>query len=185
MARATRKAQAAGEDAGERLLVEAAQRDPGRFGDLYERHFESVYAYILRRVRERATAEDLTADVFQRALASLPRFEFRGAPFAAWLYRIAANAVATHFEKSARERAAPADPAPEQVEMEETEYRARLFRLVAGLPEAQRRVICLRFAEEKSIREVARSLGKSEGAVKQLQLRALKNLKARVEKSHG
>ena len=123
--------------------------------------------------------------MFQRALASLPRFEWRGAPFAAWLYRIAANSVATHFEKAARHASAPADPPPVQVEREEVEYRARLFRLVDGLPDAQRRVIRLRFAEEKSIREIARSLGRTEGAVKQLQLRALKNLKARMEKRHA
>jgi len=185
MARGLKSAEPADAEAGERLLVEAARKDPGRFGELYERHFERVYAYVLRRVRERATAEDLTADVFQRALASLPRFEWRGAPFAAWLYRIAGNAVATHFEKAARQASAPADPPPLEVEREEVEHRARLFRLVDDLPDAQRRVIRLRFAEEKSIREIARSLGRTEGAVKQLQLRALKSLKARMEKRHA
>jgi RNA polymerase sigma-70 factor (ECF subfamily) len=185
MARGLKSAEPAETEAGERLLVEAARKDPARFGELYERHFEMVYAFVLRRVRERAAAEDLTADVFQRALASLPRFEWRGAPFAAWLYRIAANAVATHFEKAARQVSAPADPPPLEVEREEVEHRARLFRLVDGLPEVQRRVIRLRFAEEKSIREIARSLGKTEGAVKQLQLRALKNLKALMEKRHA
>jgi RNA polymerase sigma-70 factor (ECF subfamily) len=80
-------------DAAERLLVEAAQRDPRRFADLYEEHFERVYAYVARRVGDRDVAQDLTADVFHQALANLPRFEWRGVPFAAWLFRIAANAI--------------------------------------------------------------------------------------------
>src|SRR5437899_3079488 len=84
-------------DDAERLLVEAAQRDPARFGDLYDRHFERVYAFVARRVRDRDAAEDVTADVFQRALAALPAFEWRGAPFAVWLLRIAANALADRF----------------------------------------------------------------------------------------
>ena len=78
----------------ERLLVEAAQRDPARFVDLYENNFELVYAYIARRVGDRATAEDFTSEVFKKALENLPRFTWRGVPFAAWLLRIAANMVA-------------------------------------------------------------------------------------------
>src|SRR5439155_1554141 len=80
-------------DADERLLVEAAQRDPARFGDLYDRHFERVYAFVVHRVSDRDVAEDVTADVFHRALAGLGAYEWRGAPFAAWLLRIAANAI--------------------------------------------------------------------------------------------
>src|SRR6266567_1297805 len=65
----------------ERTQVEAAQRDPSRFADLYERNFYRVYAYIVRRVGDRHQAEDLTADVFREALAGLAKFEWRGAPF--------------------------------------------------------------------------------------------------------
>src|SRR6185295_19075563 len=77
----------------EQRLVEAAQRDPSHFAELYERHFERVYAYVVRRVRDRDEAEDLTSEVFHQALAHLGRFEWRGLPFAAWLFRIAANAI--------------------------------------------------------------------------------------------
>src|SRR5580692_4770839 len=80
-------------DAPERSLIEAAQRDPACFAQLYEDNFERVYAYIARRVRDRDQAQDLTADVFHSALKNLSRFEWRGAPFAAWLFRIAANAM--------------------------------------------------------------------------------------------
>src|SRR5215470_11871135 len=93
--------------ADERLLIEAAQKDPGRFAALYEEHFERVYAYVLRRVCDRSEAQDITADVFQQALANLGRFEWRGAPFAAWLYRIAANAIADHFARAARQSPEP------------------------------------------------------------------------------
>jgi len=172
----------------ERLLVEAAQADPRRFVALYDLHFDRVYAYVARRVTNRAEAEDVTADVFHRALASLPRFEWRGAPFAAWLFRIAANAIADRWQRAAREKGNPssAEPSvPADPGIEEVEQRAQLFRLVATLPEDQQRVLQMRFAEEKSIREIATALGRSEGAVKQLQFRALENLRARMSESNA
>ncbi len=95
-----------GED--ERLLIEAAQSDPRRFAELYERHFERVYAFVARRARGRAEAEDLTAEVFHHALAHLGRFEWRGVPFVAWLLRIARNAVADRWQRVARARDAGA-----------------------------------------------------------------------------
>src|ERR1700722_12788329 len=84
----------ASQGADERLLVQAAQSDPAKFEALYELHFERVYYFVARRVHDRATAEDLTSEGFHKALASLPKYEWRGAPFAAWLLRIASNALA-------------------------------------------------------------------------------------------
>jgi RNA polymerase sigma-70 factor (ECF subfamily) len=172
-------------EARERLLVEAAQKDPRRFAELYENNFELVYAYITRRVRDRDAAEDLTSDVFHRALANLGRFEWRGVPFAAWLLRIAANAVADRSKRAAKERDIYTLEDPPEVPLEGIESRARLFRLVELLPADQRRVIEMRFAEQKSIREVAQELGRSGGAVKQLQFRALGNLRARMGQADG
>jgi RNA polymerase sigma-70 factor (ECF subfamily) len=173
-------------EADERLLVEAAQKNPARFADLYENNFERVYAYVVRRVGDRAETEDLTSDVFHHALANLKRYEWRGIPFAAWLYRIAANLISDRWQRKGREDVADG---PEQIEsaaaknteIEEVERRATLFRLVDTLPAEQRRVVMLRFAEEKSIKEVAREIRKTEGAVKQLQFRALSSLRARME----
>src|SRR5215831_16522344 len=91
----------------ERLLIEAAQKDPSRFADLYESNFERVYAFIIRRVQDRHEAEDLTAEVFQHALANLSRFEWRGVPFAVWLFRIAANTIADRFRQTSRRRSEP------------------------------------------------------------------------------
>jgi len=175
-----------GGEVDEKALIEAAQHDPGRFGELYELHFDRVYAFVLRRVRDRAEAEDLTSEVFQQALANLRKFEWRGAPFAAWLYRIAANSIADRARRLERERGIPAPPEEPAVEpAEDIDLRARLFALVRELPADQRRVVEMRFAEEKSIREIAGELGRSEGAVKQLQYRGLETLRARTGESHG
>src|SRR3989454_11590894 len=116
------------EDA-ERLLIEAAQRDRTRFAELYEDNFERVYAFIARRVRDRDEAEDLTAEVFQQALANLARFEWRGVPFAAWLFRIAANAIIDRAKSAARERDVPSLDGPAEGDLEVVEQRAQLFRL--------------------------------------------------------
>ena len=169
----------------ERLQIEAAQRDPGHFAELYEDNFERVYAFVASRVRDRDHAQDLTADVFHQALANLPRFEWRGAPFGAWLMRIAANAVTDHFRRAAKERQMPLADDPPHRGLDEIEPRARLYKMVEKLPADQRKVIGMRFAQQKSIREIANELGRSEGAIKQLQFRALQNLKTRMGKTNG
>ena len=173
-------------EADERLLIEAAQKDPARFAELYENNFERVYAYVVRRVGDRAETEDLTSEVFHHALANLRRFEWRGIPFAAWLFRIAANLISDRWQRKGREDIADEperieSAAASGVEFEEVERGATLFRLVDTLPAEQRRVVVLRFVEQKSIKEVAREIRKTEGAVKQLQFRALTSLRTRME----
>ena len=170
--------------ADDRLRIEDAQRDPSRFGELYEENFYRVYAYIARRVRDRHQAEDLTSDVFREALAGLGKFEWRGVPFVAWLLRIASRAIADYYKRSGREAGNPVAE-PERLVPQEIERHVILFQLVDRLPDAQARVIRLRFVEQKSIREIAQVLGRSEGAVKQLQLRAIENLRAQMEGAHG
>src|ERR1700704_5745421 len=98
MAVRKRAAKGAREGADERLLVEAAQNDPAKFGDLYDIHFERIYAFVARRVRDRDKAEDLTSEVFHKALASLKTYEWRGTPFAALLFPITDNAVFLYFQ---------------------------------------------------------------------------------------
>jgi RNA polymerase sigma-70 factor (ECF subfamily) len=169
----------------ERIAIEAAQRDPARFADLYERNFNLIYAFIIRRVRDRDEAEDLTADVFHDALKNLPRFQWRGIRFSAWLLRIASNAIADRHHRSLRDRRLRDLEDREPAHLGSIEPRARLYRMVDELPADQRRVIAMRFAEQKSIREIARALGRSEGAIKQLQFRALGNLRARMSMTNG
>ena len=166
-------------------MIEAAQRDPARFAGLYDLYFDRVYAYVARRVGERAETEDVVSDVFHHALASLKRFEWRGAPFSAWLFRIAANKIADRSERLGRERKLEPWPEAEEAEQEAAHDRARIFALLRELPADQRRVLELRFAEEKSTREVAEALGRSEGAIKQLQFRGLESLRARLGNQPG
>ena len=189
-------------EAEERRLIEAAQQDRGRFVEIYEKYFDLVYAYAGRRVRNRDEAEDLTAEVFRKALENLPRFKWTGAPFGAWLLRISFNLIADRAKRAAREqgssprvstsvdppsstaglapRSQPTAKQAQQTDLEEAERRAHLFRLVDSLSGDQRSVVVMRFAQEKSIREIAGELGRSEGAVKQLQFRALQNLRAKL-----
>ena len=173
----------------ERLLIEAAQSDPGRFAELYENNFNRVYAFVARRVNDREEAQDVTAEVFHQALKNLGRFQWRGVPFAAWLLRIAANALADRWQRAARGVEVPAegvleDRAESASDAPEIERHAMLFQLVERLPDDQRLVIVRRFVDQKSVREIARELGRSEGAVKQLQFRALETLRGQVRNSH-
>jgi RNA polymerase sigma-70 factor (ECF subfamily) len=186
----------------ERRLVEAAQQDRACFEAVYERYFELVYGYVARRVRDRSATEDLTSEVFRKALANLDRFKWTGAPFGAWLLRIASNVIADRAKKAAREPGnspsvgagsyepsltvglLPGDAASssksQQIQLEDAERKAWVIRKVDELPDDQRRVIKMRFAEEKTISEIAADLGRSEGAVKQLQFRALQTLRIKL-----
>jgi RNA polymerase sigma-70 factor (ECF subfamily) len=166
-------------------MIEAAQRDPACFAQLYQDNFERVYAFIARRVHDRDQAQDLTADVFHSALKNLARFEWRGMPFASWLYRIAFNAISDHGKRTTQfERIQLRDLSVNDLssdtDLDEVEHRARLFKLVERLSSDQRRVITMRFAGEKSIAEIARVMRRSEGAIKQLQFRGLQSLRAMI-----
>jgi RNA polymerase sigma-70 factor (ECF subfamily) len=168
----------------ERLLVEAAQRDPRCFGELYELHFHRVYGYAVKRLPSREEAEDVTSIVFHQALAKIKSYEWRGVPFSAWLIRIAANAIADRWKRAAHESGDGPDGLKDDVadaRAEDVEQQAVLFELVEGLPAEQRRVVVLRFVEQKSIREIAGEIRKTEGAVKQLQFRALQKLRTQME----
>src|SRR6202011_366090 len=157
------------ETADERLLVEAAQADLSKFDVLYELHFDRVYFFIVSRVHDRTIAEDLTSEVFHKALANLPNYQWRGTPFAAWLFRIASNAIVDQFKRSDHEQPADelnevsAQPDLASTELDFIERHVHVLRIIEQLPEIQRRVVCERFVEERSIREIARRLNKTEG----------------------
>ena len=162
----------------ERLLIAAAQIDPAKFAQLYDRNFDRLYAFVARRVTTREEAQDLTAEVFHQALASIRNFKWQGAPFVAWLYGIAAKVLSRHWQKPGKHVPIEAsDLAAAPVEIERT---VMLGQLVESLPTDQRLVVIRRFIEEKSIAEIATELGRSDGAVKQLQLRALEKLREKL-----
>jgi RNA polymerase sigma-70 factor (ECF subfamily) len=161
----------------DRPLVEAAQADPAQFVELYDRYVGRIFAFVSRRTGDRAAAEDITSQVFEHALAHLGRFEWRGVPFSAWLFRIAANAIADRWRTHHRESDELPAELPDPQEHDDIERRLIVFDLVDRLPDVQRRVIRMRYAEDKSIREIAAAIGRSEGAVKQLQVRAFEHLR--------
>ena len=172
------------------VLVARAKRDREAFGYLYDRYVEQVYRFTHRRVKNHTIAEDITARVFQRALEQMPRFEWRGIPFGAWLMRIAANLI--HDHDGHVQRHVPlqewaddgADVVGSAAGVEER-YAARqaagaLWQEVATLPMVQQQVLVYRFVRDMSIREIADTMGRTEGAVKQLLFRAIKGLRQRL-----
>jgi RNA polymerase sigma-70 factor (ECF subfamily) len=168
----------------ERRLIEAAQRDPGRFAEVYEANFARVYAYVARRVSGREEAEDVTAEVFQQALAGLGRFEWQGTPFIAWLLGIAAHLLAKRWKGAVAKEEVPVDEL-ELAANEGLAERQTLFaQLLERLPEDQRRVVEARFFGQRSIRDIAEEMGRSEGAIKQLQFRALETLRDQIGNRH-
>jgi RNA polymerase sigma-70 factor (ECF subfamily) len=165
-----------------RLINRARQGDRDAIASLYQQHVQAIFRYISYRVPEYAAADDLTAEVFLRMVEGLPRFKFNGAPFEAWLHRIASARVADHYRRKSRhpqEALSETEPdrtiSPEgvlQVEEEEAELRTALRRL----SEEHQDILLLRFVERKSHAEVANLLGKSVTAVKSAQHRALSRL---------
>ena len=167
------------------LVRRAQEQDKEAFAELYEAYFDKIYRYIVMKIGDRTEAEDMTQQVFLKAMKSLPDYKRTNAPFSAWLYRIAHNQTVDHFRKSGRhqsceltEEITPSDPSenPER----QTELKMDLEHLVAAakkLTKAQRDVITLRFTSDLPIAEVARIMGKSEGAVKALQHSAVASLK--------
>jgi RNA polymerase sigma-70 factor (ECF subfamily) len=168
----------------ERRLIEAAQRDPGRFAEVYEANFGRVYAYVARRVPGREEAEDVTAEVFQQALAGLAGFEWQGTPFIAWLLGIAAHLVAKRWKIAAAKEEVPVDELELAANEGHAARQAVFAQSVERLPEDQRRVIEARFFGQCSIRDIAVEMGRSEGAIKQLQFRALETLRDQIGNRH-
>jgi len=170
---------------GERALVDAAKAgDEAALAELYSLYFPRVYRYILARMGNPYDAEDLTEEVFLRVLDAIERFQWREAPFSAWLFRIAHNAVISQRRKDgARGRSSPlseALPVDSQGPEEMVENRLALNEIMKAaetLPEAQRRVISLRFAAGLTVAETARAMGKGEGNVKVIQHKAIAKLR--------
>ena len=161
------------------ILIQAAQEDREAFGVLYERYVGRIYTYIYYRTGNAFDAEDLTERVFIRALHHIGNYHDRGLPFSAWLYRIAHNQVVDHLRKKSKRLTVPLDenlPAKGEDPRRSIEQKIEIEEIVAaakGLTRAQQEVISLRFAGELSVAECAKTMGKSEGAVKALQHSAI------------
>ncbi len=177
-------------DGAEAALVERARGDPAAFAPLYDRYVERIYRHAFRRLGSHAEAEDITAQTFHRALEAIGEYEWRGVPFAAWLFRISSNAISDHYRAKARtaplngtahdlDALATTAPAPE-AHVLALEEAASVWDAVRLLPPMQRRAVTLRFARGMSHAEVGAVIGRSESATKQLMYRAMCTLRARL-----
>ncbi|MEO6473359.1 MAG: sigma-70 family RNA polymerase sigma factor [Aeromicrobium sp.] len=168
-----------------RALVDLAKDgDAEAFGQLYDHYVQGVFRFVYYRVGSRPLAEDITSETFARGLRSIQRFNWQGKDFGAWLTTIARNLIADHF-KSSRSRlevvtevlpeskTLVASPEHDVLSMISNEL---LYDAVNQLPKEQRDCVLMRFIQGLSIAQTAAALGRSEGAVKQLQLRAIRGL---------
>ncbi|MBI2849650.1 MAG: sigma-70 family RNA polymerase sigma factor [Chloroflexi bacterium] len=167
----------------EALVQKAKQRDQKAFAQLYEGYFDKIYRYIVIKIGNQAEAEDMTQQVFLNALQSISSYKWQGVPFSAWLYRIAHNQVVDYLRKKSKRPAAIEDDTANIRDskrhsdpQEMTELNLDIEQLAAAtqkLTEAQREVISLRFSSDLSTAEVAKIMGRSQGAIKALQHSAI------------
>ncbi len=167
----------------ESLVHRAQQRDQQAFTQLYEEHFDRIYRYVALRIGNKIEAEDITQQVFLKALQSISSFRWKGIPFSAWLFRIAHNQVVDYLRKKTKQATVPIDEAKissssnPQLLVEQSLDIEQLLSATKRLTEAQREVLSLRFTSELSIAQVAKIMGKSQGAVKALQHSAIVGLR--------
>jgi RNA polymerase sigma-70 factor (ECF subfamily) len=172
------------------VLDSAVQGDSEAFGLLYEQYVGRIYNYIYYRTGNVHDAEDLTERVFMRALRHIGRYNNRGLPFSAWLYRIAHNLVANWHRDNSRKREIPLDdgfasfhhgtfPEHEMIRLEENE---RLLGVVRNLAEDRQQLLILKFIDHLSNAEIGSIMGRSEGAIKSLYHRTLLVIREEMEK---
>jgi RNA polymerase sigma-70 factor (ECF subfamily) len=166
------------------LVQRAQQRDQEALTQLYEANFDKIYRYVAFKMGDRVEAEDITQQVFINAIESISRFKWQGTSFSAWLYRIAHNQIVDYLRRKSKRPMVPLEKAATRSSDSNPTETAELNLDIAQVAEAtkkltkaQREVISLRFTSELSITEVARIMGKSEGAIKALQHAAIVSLR--------
>lgn len=177
------------ENTPEQRLIERAKQDPEAFGILYDQNFDKIYAYVQRKTGDRQLAEDLTSETFTKALANISKFQVTGQPFAAWLYRIASNLVTDYYRSrkviephNDELQIASSGPTPEDAALLLDDQQA-VSRAIRSLSPDQQDVVLMRFSGGLKLKEIAKAVGKTEGAVKALMFRALGSLKGKLTES--
>ncbi|TRX49341.1 sigma-70 family RNA polymerase sigma factor [Fulvivirga sp. M361] len=172
------------EIAAERLLIEASKKDVRKFSALYDRYFEGIFEFIYRRTDDEALSDDLCSQTFFKALENLKRYEFRGLPFSAWLYRIATNEVNKHFNKTNRNRvfSLEEERVKELMDAEDEGFTQAqldlLKKTLSELPTATVEILELRFFEQRSFSEIAYILNIGESGAKMRLYRAVEKLRS-------
>jgi RNA polymerase sigma-70 factor (ECF subfamily) len=172
----------------EELILRAQQGDTEAFASLYESHVGQVYGYLYRRLDQPADAEDVTAEVFVQAIQALPSFQVTGAPFGAWLIRIAHNLMVNHIKKQGRRpevalfyEDSPSSEDPAELALQQATFE-EVSSVMGSLTDLQRQVIGFRFLHQLTVAETADRMHRSEGAVKFLQHSAIRALRRRLGK---
>lgn len=180
----------------EKALVERAKNDSEAFGVLYDKYYSQIFGYVLRRTASIDSAQDVTSEVFFKALKNIGQFHWRGVSFSSWLYRIAVNEIANSFRGNRRRQvlveeasnsASFSNPSPEvEITRAEEELQKHgeflaLHENIAKLSLKYQEVITLRFFEKKQLKEIGVILQKSEGTIKSLLHRGLERLRKLME----
>jgi RNA polymerase sigma-70 factor (ECF subfamily) len=172
----------------EEALIARAKEDPEAFGELYDHYFPQIYRYVASRVRIQSLAEDITSEVFFKALRAIGRYRHTGHPFSAWLYQIAVNAITDHYR--ARKRTEDSlDDVPEladsSVAVEDVVAdrmgTGDIWALIEALPQQQRVAMTLKYGQDLKLAEIGLIMGKTEGAVKLLIFRGTATLRQRLQ----
>lgn len=182
----------------EQELIRRAQKDPAAFAPLFEKYYDNILHYILHRTASVQVAEDITSEIFLKALKNLWHFQWRGVPFSAWLYRIASNELkryfryphTKHYSFEDMNKFQPIDQndlleevKKADLEVQKHEAFFTVQKCLIQLPIDYQEVISLRFFEQKKIKEIGQILGKKEGTVKSLLSRGLEQLRTLVKDS--
>jgi RNA polymerase sigma-70 factor (ECF subfamily) len=176
-------------DAFWRDPVERAKSDPAAFGELYDRYAGQIYRFVRARIRDDSLAEDITEEVFLSALRHIKGYRDQGRPFSCWLYRIAANAIASHYRSqrsplSLDDQLGLVSPLPDPLdEVVDRERLRTIWQAVDALPAQQRAAMILKFSEDMTMEEIGAVLGKSPAAAKLLIYRAMQRLRRELAPS--
>ncbi len=174
----------------EQHIIEAAKQNPEHFAPLYDKYYKQIFGYVYQRMDCKETAFDLTAQVFLKALSNIEKYEFKGVPFASWLYRIAHSEVMQMFRNNAKLRTVNADVSDlrhicEEVEEEYMEqYNGVLMTVIKELPEDELQLIELRFFEKRAFKEIADILEITETNAKVKLYRILERVKKKLTKKN-
>lgn len=171
----------------EAAIIARAQREPEGFGELYDHYFPQIYRYVASRVRSQELAEDITSEVFFKALRAIGRYRPTGHPFSAWLYQIAVNAITDHY-RSRKRTEDSLEAGPELVatgaavddEVAQRMGLAQIWSAIEALPSQQRTAMTLKYSEDLALAEIGRIMGKSEGAIKLLVFRGTATVRAQL-----
>ncbi|MCB9231948.1 MAG: sigma-70 family RNA polymerase sigma factor [Bacteroidia bacterium] len=175
--------------------IEAAKQNPQRFGVLYEKYYKQIFLFVYKRTGDEDTCGDVTSQVFLKAMLALPKFEYKGVPFSAWLYRIASNEVSQHFRDQKKERSVSIEKdgvervlaavAEEEGSDLVDEFREALLETLEELSESDLQLIEMRYFEKRPFQEVAYILGLSETNAKVRCGRILMRMRKKMEEKRS